>query len=59
MWNYCLDANNQHYQATGKGTSALTMKKWLPKVIITKLLCFFCLLYYNFWERLALIYRRP
>ncbi|MGK7876422.1 MAG: hypothetical protein AB4426_24935 [Xenococcaceae cyanobacterium] len=19
MWNYCLDANNRNYQATGKG----------------------------------------
>ncbi|MGK7874676.1 MAG: RNA-guided endonuclease InsQ/TnpB family protein [Xenococcaceae cyanobacterium] len=32
IWNYCLDANNQHYRATGKGISALTLKKWLPKL---------------------------
>jgi putative transposase len=30
LWNYCLGENNRIYQETGKGISAITMKKWIP-----------------------------
>ena len=32
IWNYCLSENNRIYKETGKGISAITMKKWLPQL---------------------------
>ena len=32
IWNYCLAKNNQIYKETGKGISAITMKKWIPQL---------------------------
>ena len=32
IWNYCLAENNRVYKETGKGISAITMKKWLPQL---------------------------
>ena len=32
MWNYCLAENNRIYKETGKGISAITMKKWIPQL---------------------------
>ena len=32
IWNYCLSENNRIYKKTGKGISAITMKKWLPQL---------------------------
>ena len=32
IWNYCLAENNLIYQETGKGISAITMKKWIPQL---------------------------
>ncbi|MGL6344515.1 MAG: RNA-guided endonuclease InsQ/TnpB family protein [Waterburya sp.] len=32
IWNYCLAENNRIYKETGKGISAITMKKWLPQL---------------------------
>ena len=32
IWNYCLAENNRIYKETGKGLSAITMKKWLPRL---------------------------
>ncbi|HHP7231670.1 MAG TPA: RNA-guided endonuclease InsQ/TnpB family protein [Xenococcaceae cyanobacterium] len=32
IWNYCLAENNRIYKETGKGVSAITMKKWLPQL---------------------------
>ncbi len=32
IWNYCLAKNNRIYKETGKGISAITMKKWIPQL---------------------------
>ncbi len=32
LWNYCLAENNRIYRETGKGVSAITMKKWIPQL---------------------------
>ncbi len=32
LWNYCLAENNRIYQETGKGVSAISMKKWIPQL---------------------------
>ena len=32
IWNYCLAENNRIYKETGKGISAITMKKWIPQL---------------------------
>ena len=32
IWNYCLAENNRIYKETGKGLSAITMKKWIPQL---------------------------
>jgi len=32
IWNYCLAENNRIYKETGKGISAITMKKWIPNL---------------------------
>ena len=32
LWNYCLAQNNKIYKETGKGLSAITMKKWIPQL---------------------------
>ena len=32
VWNYCLAENNRIYKETGKGISAITMKKWIPQL---------------------------
>ena len=32
MWNYCLAENNRIYKETGKGISAIAMKKWIPQL---------------------------
>ena len=32
IWNYCLAENNRIYKETGKGISAIAMKKWLPQL---------------------------
>ena len=32
IWNYCLVENNRIYKETGKGISAITMKKWIPQL---------------------------
>ena len=32
LWNYCLAENNRIYKETGKGLSAITMKKWIPQL---------------------------
>ena len=32
LWNYCLAENNRIYKETGKGVSAITMKKWIPNL---------------------------
>jgi putative transposase len=32
IWNYCLAQNNRIYKETGKGISAITMKKWIPQL---------------------------
>ena len=32
LWNYCLAENNRIYKETGKGVSAITMKKWIPQL---------------------------
>lgn len=32
IWNHCLAENNRIYKETGKGISAIAMKKWLPQL---------------------------
>ncbi|MGK7873822.1 MAG: RNA-guided endonuclease InsQ/TnpB family protein [Xenococcaceae cyanobacterium] len=32
LGNYCLAENNKIYKETGKGLSAITMKKWIPQL---------------------------
>jgi putative transposase len=32
LWNYCLAENNRIYRETGKGLSAITMKRWIPQL---------------------------
>ena len=32
LWNYCLTENNRIYKETGKGLSAITMKRWIPEL---------------------------
>ncbi|WP_319422544.1 RNA-guided endonuclease InsQ/TnpB family protein [Pleurocapsa sp. FMAR1] len=32
IWNFCLAENNRIYKETGKGISAITMKKWIPQL---------------------------
>ena len=32
LWNYCLAENNRIYKETGKGVSAITMKRWIPQL---------------------------